>query len=41
MIQDILTGAEDDAFPLDIFVSSDGLNASYRLSKACAEEFRR
>ena len=39
--QDILTGAADDAFPPDIFVSSDGLRASYRLSQLYAEEFWR
>ena len=40
-LQDILTGAADDAFPPDIFVSSDGLKASYRLSQRYAEEFWR
>ena len=39
--QNILTGAVDDAFPPDIFTSSDGLRASYRLSQAYVEEFWR
>ena len=38
---DMLTGAADDALPPDIFVSSDGLIASYRLSQLYAEEFWR
>ena len=39
--QSISTGVMDDVFPPDVFILTDGLRASYRLSQAYIKEFWR